>query len=87
MPTPASRGWALVGAYALVYLTMAVSTALYFDKIYAAAMQYRAALYVRATLCVIHSCCSRITVIFEKSLRLSANIAQTEGSGAAVVYM
>ncbi|EJD35977.1 P-loop containing nucleoside triphosphate hydrolase protein [Auricularia subglabra TFB-10046 SS5] len=71
-PVHSSRGWALVGAYALVYFTMAASTAFYFDKVYAAAMQYRAAL---------------ITIIYEKSLRLSANMAQTEGSGAAVVYM
>ncbi|KAH7101139.1 P-loop containing nucleoside triphosphate hydrolase protein [Auriculariales sp. MPI-PUGE-AT-0066] len=66
-----ARGWALVGAYAVIYSTLAVSTAFYLDKLYAAAMQFRAAL---------------VTVIGQKSLRLSASLAESEGSGATV-YM
>jgi len=41
-----ARGWALVGAYAVIYSTLAVSMAFYLDKLYAAGMQFRAALFV-----------------------------------------
>ena len=65
-------GWALVGAYAVVYLSLAATTALYWDKVYAMVIRYRAAL---------------VSVLFDKSVKLSASVAENEGRGSAVTYM
>ncbi|KIK69354.1 hypothetical protein GYMLUDRAFT_35426 [Collybiopsis luxurians FD-317 M1] len=67
-----SHGWALVGAYALVYFTIAFCTSLYWDKVYAMVVTYRAAL---------------VSVIFDKSLVLSAEVAESEGRSTAMTYM
>ncbi|KAK0209206.1 P-loop containing nucleoside triphosphate hydrolase protein [Desarmillaria ectypa] len=67
-----AHGWGLVGAYAIVYLAIASSTALYWDKVYTMVVRYRAAL---------------VGVIFDKSMRLSASVAESEGRGTAVTYM
>ncbi|KAK0465925.1 P-loop containing nucleoside triphosphate hydrolase protein [Desarmillaria tabescens] len=56
-----AHGWGLVGAYAIVYLAIASSTALYWDKVYTMVVRYRAAL---------------VGVIFDKSMRLSASVAE-----------
>ncbi|KIY73114.1 P-loop containing nucleoside triphosphate hydrolase protein [Cylindrobasidium torrendii FP15055 ss-10] len=64
-------GWGLVGAYAIVYMLIAFSTALYWDKVYAMVVCYRAAL---------------VSVIFDKSMRLSASVSETKGN-TAVTYM
>lgn len=67
-----AHGWGLVGAYAIVYLAIASSTAVYWDKVYTMVVRYRAAL---------------VGVIFDKSMRLSASVAESEGRGTAVTYM
>lgn len=33
VPEPVSRGWALVGGYVAVYMCIAASTAVYWDKV------------------------------------------------------
>ncbi|EIN04585.1 P-loop containing nucleoside triphosphate hydrolase protein [Punctularia strigosozonata HHB-11173 SS5] len=71
-PENASRGWALVGGYVLVYLAIAASTSLYWDKVYAFTVYYRGAL---------------ISVIFEKTLKLSSVAARSQGAGSAISYM
>ncbi|KIJ50859.1 hypothetical protein M422DRAFT_158793, partial [Sphaerobolus stellatus SS14] len=69
---PISRGWALVGGYVCVYGTIPISTALYWQKVYAVTVQYRAAL---------------VGCIFQKALRLGYHEAAAVGTGAASTYM
>ncbi|KAF9033283.1 P-loop containing nucleoside triphosphate hydrolase protein [Hymenopellis radicata] len=70
-PEDPSHGWGLVGAYAIVYFIIAACTALYWDKVYTMVVCYRAAL---------------VSVIFDKSMRLSASVSESKG-GTAVTYM
>ncbi|KAF9077092.1 P-loop containing nucleoside triphosphate hydrolase protein [Rhodocollybia butyracea] len=72
VPQDAAHGWALIGAYALVYLSIAFCTSLYWDKVYTMVVCYRAAL---------------VSAIFDKSLLLSADAAESEGRSTAVTYM
>ncbi|QRV93386.1 ABC transporter [Ceratobasidium sp. AG-Ba] len=69
---PSQEGWALVGGFICVYAVMLLSTALYWENVYAAAVQYRGAL---------------VGVIYQKSLRLSSYESRTLGVGTASTYM
>ncbi|QRW07536.1 ABC transporter transmembrane region [Ceratobasidium sp. AG-Ba] len=69
---PSQEGWALVGGFVCVYAVMLLSTALYWEKVYAAVVQYRGAL---------------VGVIYRKSLRLSSHESRTVGIGTASTYM
>ncbi|EOQ99028.1 ATP-binding cassette transporter abc2 [Wallemia ichthyophaga EXF-994] len=71
-PQDPNIGWGLVGAYAIVYLSLAATTALYWDKVYAMVIRYRAAL---------------VSVLFDKSVRLASTVAENQGRGSAVTYM
>lgn len=71
-PQDPNIGWGLVGAYAIVYLSLAATTALYWDKVYAMVIRYRAAL---------------VSVLFDKSVRLASIVAENQGRGSAVTYM
>ncbi|KIY47688.1 P-loop containing nucleoside triphosphate hydrolase protein [Fistulina hepatica ATCC 64428] len=65
------HGWALVGAYVLVYAVIAGGTSIYWDEVYTMVVTYRAAL---------------VSALFDKSLRLSAATAEAE-RGAAITYV
>ncbi|KAG8697410.1 hypothetical protein FRC09_007892 [Ceratobasidium sp. 395] len=69
---PAQEGWALVGGFVCVYAVMVISTALYWEKVYAIVVQYRGGL---------------VGIIYNKSLRLAAHESRTIGSGTASTYM
>ncbi|KAG9085879.1 hypothetical protein FS749_004046, partial [Ceratobasidium sp. UAMH 11750] len=69
---PAQEGWALVGGFVCVYAVMVLSTALYWEKVYAIVVQYRGGL---------------VGTIYNKSLRLAAHESRTIGSGTASTYM
>ncbi|KAG8697376.1 hypothetical protein FRC09_007907 [Ceratobasidium sp. 395] len=69
---PAQEGWALVGGFVCVYAVMVISTALYWEKVYAIVVQYRGGL---------------VGIIYNKSLRLTAHESRTIGSGTASTYM
>lgn len=71
-PQDPAQGWALVGAYAIVYPSIAFLTGLYWDRVYTMVVTYRAAL---------------VSVIMDKSMLLSASVAESEGRSAAVTYM
>ncbi|TIC33364.1 P-loop containing nucleoside triphosphate hydrolase protein [Wallemia mellicola] len=72
VPQDPNVGWGLVGAYTIVYLSLAATTALYWDKVYAMVIRYRAAL---------------VSVLFDKSVRLASSVAENQGKGSAVTYM
>ncbi|QRW07534.1 ABC transporter [Ceratobasidium sp. AG-Ba] len=69
---PAQEGWALVGGFVCVYAVMTLSTAVYWEKVYAMVVQYRGGL---------------VGTIYNKSLRLSAHESRTIGAGTASTYM
>ncbi|KAG8744004.1 hypothetical protein FRC10_010983 [Ceratobasidium sp. 414] len=69
---PAQEGWALVGGFVCIYAVMVLSTALYWEKVYAIVVQYRGGL---------------VGTIYNKSLRLAAHESRTIGSGTASTYM
>ncbi|QRV93384.1 ABC transporter [Ceratobasidium sp. AG-Ba] len=69
---PAQEGWALVGGFVCVYAVMTLSTAVYWEKVYAMVVKYRGGL---------------VGVIYNKSLRLSAHESRTIGAGTASTYM
>ncbi|EPS93155.1 hypothetical protein FOMPIDRAFT_1056220 [Fomitopsis schrenkii] len=67
-----TQGWALVGAFACVYALIAVTTSLYWEKVYDATVGLRGAL---------------VGVIYSKSLKLSSASSRSLGGGVASTYM
>ncbi|KAJ6467037.1 P-loop containing nucleoside triphosphate hydrolase protein [Mycena vulgaris] len=72
-PDPGSaKGWALVGAFACVYGLIALTTSIYWEKVYDSSVCYRGAL---------------VGSIYTKTLRLSSNAGRELGGGVASTYM
>ncbi|KAJ6476005.1 P-loop containing nucleoside triphosphate hydrolase protein [Mycena vitilis] len=69
---PAGRGPALVGAYAGVYVSLAISNYVYAEKVNAFIVLYRSAL---------------TGALYAKTLRLTSGAAREVGQGAATTYM
>ncbi|KAJ6558333.1 P-loop containing nucleoside triphosphate hydrolase protein [Mycena capillaripes] len=72
-PDPASaKGWALVAAFACVYGLIALTTSIYWEKVYDSSVCYRGAL---------------VGSIYTKTLRLSSHAGRELGGGVASTYM
>ncbi|KAH9920611.1 P-loop containing nucleoside triphosphate hydrolase protein [Fomitopsis serialis] len=67
-----TQGWALVGAFVCVYALIAITTSLYWEKVYDATVGLRGAL---------------VGVIYSKSLKLSSAASRSLGGGVASTYM
>lgn len=61
---PMDRGWALVGGFVLIYSGISLCTYLYFEKVFAVSVQYRAGL---------------IAALYSKTLRLTSVAAREVG--------
>ncbi|KAJ6540558.1 P-loop containing nucleoside triphosphate hydrolase protein [Mycena capillaripes] len=66
------RGWSLVGGFVLTYALIFLMTAVYWEKVFACAVRYRAAL---------------VGNIYDKTLRLSSASGREVGGGVASTYM
>ncbi|KAJ7433880.1 P-loop containing nucleoside triphosphate hydrolase protein [Mycena galericulata] len=71
-PGPGSAGGALVGAFACVYGLIALTTSIYWEKVYDCSVCYRGAL---------------VGSIYTKTLRLSSHAGRELGGGVASTYM
>ncbi|KAG8825602.1 hypothetical protein FRC17_008601 [Serendipita sp. 399] len=69
---PISRGWAIFGGYLCVYGAAVLSTALYWEKLYAVTVKYRGAL---------------VGAIYLKTLNLAAHASRPLGTGMGSNYM
>ncbi|KAJ6476003.1 P-loop containing nucleoside triphosphate hydrolase protein [Mycena vitilis] len=69
---PAVRGPVLIGAYAVVYVSLAISNYVYAEKVNAFIVLYRSAL---------------TGALYDKTLRLTSGAARELGQGAATTYM
>ncbi|TFY69692.1 hypothetical protein EVJ58_g284 [Rhodofomes roseus] len=67
-----TQGWALVGAFVCVYALIAITTSLYWEKVFDATVGLRGAL---------------VGVIYSKSLKLSSAASRSMGGGVASTYM
>ncbi|KAF8183862.1 P-loop containing nucleoside triphosphate hydrolase protein [Mycena galopus ATCC 62051] len=67
-----AEGWALVGAFACVYGLIALTTSIYWEKVYDSSVTYRGAL---------------VGSIYTKTLRLSSHAGRELGGGVASTYM
>ncbi|KAG8825840.1 hypothetical protein FRC17_008507 [Serendipita sp. 399] len=69
---PVSRGWAIFSGYVCVYGAAVLSTALYWEKLYAVTVKYRGAL---------------VGAIYLKTLNLAAHASRPLGTGMGSNYM
>ncbi|KAJ7703885.1 P-loop containing nucleoside triphosphate hydrolase protein [Mycena rosella] len=69
---PSDKGWALVGAFVCVYGLIALTTSIYWEKVFDGTVRYRAGL---------------VGSIYSKSLRLSSKSGRDLGGGVASTYM
>ena len=69
---PDEIGWALVGGFVCVYGSMALATAIYWEKVYALCVQFRGAL---------------VGTIYTKTLKLASHSSRPLGTGVGSTYM
>ncbi|KAL7413440.1 P-loop containing nucleoside triphosphate hydrolase protein [Mrakia frigida] len=67
-----ARGWALVGGFVIIYSGIALSTYLYWEKVFDISVEYRGGL---------------IGAMYTKTLKLTSVAAREVGQGAATTYM